>query len=108
MHSAAVFTYEVSQAVRHPLTVRQARYLVGLRDAADAAHARLGEQDALFSDAFGDLYSGAQTDIAAVRSALEWARSLRVMITGTDAPLTPAQVKEADSAVPASQLAARG
>ena len=39
---------------------------------------------------------------------MEWARSLRVMITGTDAPLTPAQVKEADSAVPASQLAARG
>ena len=106
LHSAAVFTYEVSQAVGHALTVREARHLVGLREAADAAHVRLGGQDALFSDAFGGLYSGAQTDIAAVRSALEWARSLRAMITGTDAPLTPAQVKEADSAVPASQLTA--
>ena len=105
LDSAAVFTHEVSQAVRHPLTVSQARYLVGLRDAVDAAHVRLGRQDALFSDTFGDLYIGAQTDITAVRSAVEWARSLRVMITGTDAPLTPAQVKEADAAVPTSQLA---
>ena len=63
-------------------------------------------QDAQFSDTFGDLYAGAQTDIAAVRSAVEWARSLRVMIKGTDTPLTPAQVKEADSAVPTGQLAA--
>ena len=106
LHSAAIFTYEVSQAAGQPLTVRQARHLVGLRDAGDAAHARLDGQDVLFGDAFGDLYSGAQTDIAAVRSALEWARSLRTMITGTDAPLTPAQVKAADSAVPAGQLAA--
>ena len=37
---------------------------------------------------------------------MQWARSLRFMVTGTDAPLTPAQVKEADAAVPTSQLAA--
>ena len=41
LHSAATFTHEVSQAVRHPLTAGQARYFVALRDAADAAHARL-------------------------------------------------------------------
>ena len=91
-------------AIRSP-SARPATSLA-LRDAADAAHARLGEQDALFSDTFGDLYAGAQTDIAAVRSAVEWARSLRVMVTGADAPLTPAQVKAADGAVPTSQLAA--
>ena len=103
--SAASFTHEVSQAVRHRLTVSQARYVAGLRDAADDAHVRLGEQDARFGDTFGDLYAGAQTDITAVRSAVEWARSLRVMITGTDAPLTPAQVKEADARSQTSQLA---
>ena len=106
LHSAALFTHEVSEAIRYSLTVSQARYLVGLRDAADAAHARLGGHDALFSDTFGSLYTGAQTDIDAVRSAVQWARSLRFMVTGTDAPLTPAQVKEADAAVPVSQLAA--
>jgi hypothetical protein len=106
LHSAVIFTHEVSQAVGHLLTVRHARYLVGLRDAADAAHARLGEQDATFRDTFGDLYAGPHTDIAAVRSAVEWARFLRVMITGTDAPLTPTQVKEADGAVLTGQLAA--
>ena len=105
LHSAALFTHEVSEAIRYSLTVSQARYLVGLRDAADAAHSRLGDHDALFSDTFGSLYTGAQTDIDAVRSAVQWARSLRFMVTGTDAPLTPAQVKEADAAVPTSQLA---
>jgi hypothetical protein len=106
LRSAAVFTHEVSQAVGHPLTAGQARYLVELRDAADAAHARLSERDVLFSHAFGDLYAGADTDTAAVRMAVEWARVLRVMVTGTDGPLTPAQVKAANSAVPASQLGA--
>ena len=42
------------------------------------------------------------------RSGLRWSGPGRcaIMITGTDAPLTPAQVKAADSAVPAGQLAA--
>ena len=106
MNCASLFTHEVSRAVRQPLTVSQARYVVGLRDAVDDAHVRLGKQDARFSDTFGDLYIGARTDITAVRSAVEWAQSVRVMTTGIDAPLTPAQVKEAHAAVPTSQLAA--
>jgi hypothetical protein len=106
LQAAASFTHEVSQAVRYPLTFGQARYLVELRDAVAAAHARLDERHALFSDTLGDLYAGAQTDIAAVRSAVDWAQHLRVIVTGTDAPLTPAQVKAADGAVPVGQLAA--
>jgi len=106
LHSAFVFAYEVSQAAGHSLTVSQARYLVRLRDAVDAAHARLTEQDAVFRDAFGHLYAGAQTDMTAVRSAVDWARSLRVVVVGSDEPMTPAQVKEADAAVPTRQLAA--
>jgi hypothetical protein len=106
LHSAAAFTHEVSQAVRQPLTAGQARYLAGLRDAADAEHARLRERDAVFSDTVGDLYAGARTDIAAVRSAVEWARHLRVIVTGADAALSPAQAKAAGSPVPTSQLAA--
>lgn len=91
---------------RYTLTAGQARYLAGLRDAADAEHARLRERDAVFSDTFGDLYAGARTDIAAVRSAVEWARHLRVIVTGADAALSPAQAKAAGSPVPTSQLAA--
>ena len=106
LHSAASFTRQMSLAVGQQLTVGQARYLVALRDAADAAHARLAEQDALFGDTFGDLYTGAQTDIAAVRLAVEWARQLRATVTGADTPLSPAQIKVADSAVPVSHLAA--
>ena len=106
LRSAAAFTREVSQAVRQPLTAAQARYLAGLRDAADFAHARLRERDAVFSDTFGDLYAGARTDMIAVRSAVEWARHLRVIVTGADAALSPAQAKAAGSAIPTSQLAA--
>jgi len=44
--------------------------------------------------------------MAAVRLALDWARLLRTMINGTEAPLTAAQVKAADGAIPDTQLAA--
>jgi hypothetical protein len=100
MNSAALFAYEVSQAVRNSLTVSQAHYVAGLRDAVDTAQARLGEHDAQFSDTLGSLYGNAQTDITTVRAAVEWARSLRELVTGTDAPLSPAQVKEAADAIP--------
>jgi very-short-patch-repair endonuclease len=106
MNSAALFAYEVSQAVRNGLTVSQARYVAGLRDAVNAAQTRLGERDAQFSGALGGLYMGVQTDTTAVRAAVEWARSVREVITGTDAPLNPAQAKEAGDAVPVGQLAA--
>jgi hypothetical protein len=105
LHPAATYTYDVSQAAGHPLTVGQARYLVALRDAADAAYARLSEHDGAFRDTFGQLYAGTATDSAAIRSAVEWARRVRFILTGGDAPLTPAQVKAADTAVPTSPLA---
>jgi hypothetical protein len=106
LRCAARFTHEVSGGIGRTLTADQARYLVGLRDAADAAHARLIERQAQFADTLGDLYDGTRTDVGAVRSAAKWARQLRVMLTGADAPLSPAQVKAADSAVAVSQLAA--
>ena len=96
----------VSQGTGRPLTGGQARRLVALRDAADAARGQLAGLAGSFSDMFGEMYAGERTDVAAVRSALEWARRVRVMITGTDAPLTPAQVKAADGAIPASHLGA--
>jgi very-short-patch-repair endonuclease len=102
---AAAFTQAVSEAVGRPLTASQSRHLVALRDAADTAHARLAGRTTQFSDTFGGLYAGPRTDMGAVRSALEWARCLRAKVTGTDAPLTPAQVKAADGAIPAGHLA---
>ena len=105
LSSAAVFTHEVERAARHSLTAGQARYLTELRDAVDAAYAHLGERAAAFGDMFGELYAGARTDVTAIRSAAEWAWQLRVMITGSGAPLSPAQVKAATSVLPASQLA---
>jgi hypothetical protein len=106
LRSAAAFTHEVERAVRHSLTAGQAGYLADLRDAVGAAYARLAERAAAFGDTFGELYAGSQTDVTAMRSAVEWARQLRVMITGSDAPLSPAQVKAAADALPATQLAA--
>ena len=96
------FTRQVSQAVGRPLTASQARHLVALRDAADAARDRLPSRTGQFGDTFGGLYAGERTDMAAVRSALDWARRLRATITGTDAPLTPAQARRPDGAIPAA------
>jgi len=106
LSSAAAFTHEVERAVRHSLTAGQAAYLADLRDAVDVAYERLAERAAAFGDTFGELHAGPQTDVAPIRSAAEWARQLRVMITGSDAPLSPAQVKAAASALLATQLAA--
>jgi REase_MTES_1575/Protein of unknown function (DUF4011)/AAA domain/Protein of unknown function (DUF3320) len=106
LSSAATFTDEVARIIRHPLTAGQARHLAGLRDAIDAAYASLDKQTALYADTFGDLYRDTQTDMTMIRSAADWVRQLRVIITGSDAPLTPAQVKAAAGAIPDSQLGA--
>ncbi|HYB87929.1 MAG TPA: DUF3320 domain-containing protein [Streptosporangiaceae bacterium] len=106
LRSAAAFTHEVSEVVGRPLTFGQARWLVGLRDAADSARERLTGQSPAFHDVCGDLYAGAQTDVTALQAALEWARRLRAMITGGTGPLTPAHLKAAESAVPTARLPA--
>ena len=106
LSSAAAFTHEVERTVHHSLTAGQACYLAELRNAVEAAYTHLSERDAAFGDAFGELYASTQTDVPAIRSAAEWSRQLRIMITGSDEPLSPAQVKAAASALPVGQLAA--
>src|SRR6266487_675793 len=106
LHAAGAFTREVNKVVGRPLTFGQSWHLVALREAADSARQRLTMQHAAFHDVCGDLYAGAETDVAALRAALDWARRLRAMITGGTAPLTPAHLKAAESAVPTAQLAA--
>ena len=106
LHAAGAFTHRVSEVARRPLTFGQARHLVALREAADAAHERLAAQNAAFHDVCGDLYAGGETDVTALRAALDWARRLRTMITGGTGPLTPAHLKAAESAVPTPRLPA--
>ena len=106
LHAAGAFTHRVSEVAGRPLTFGQARHLVALREAADAAHERLAAQNAAFHDVCGDLYAGTETDVTALRAALDWARRLRTMITGGTGPLTPAHLKAAESAVPTPRLPA--
>ncbi len=100
--ATAGFTREVSEAVGRPLTASQARHLVALRDAADAASDHLASLSGQFGETFGRLYGGEQTHMAAVGSALEWARRLRATITGADVPLTLAQRRALSDAIPAA------
>jgi hypothetical protein len=106
LHAASAFTRKVSEVTGQPLTFGQARRLVALREAADSARERLAAQSAAFQDVCGDLYAGAETDITALRAALDWARRLRETITGGAAALTPAHLKAAESAVPTARLPA--
>ena len=106
LHAAGAFTHQVSEVAGRQLTFVQARHLVALREAADAAHERLAAQDAAFRDVCGDLYAGGETDVTALRAALDWARRLRTMLTGGAGPLTPAHLKAAESAVPTPRLPA--
>jgi REase_MTES_1575/Protein of unknown function (DUF4011)/AAA domain/Protein of unknown function (DUF3320) len=106
LYAAAAFTHAVSEVVGQPLTLGQARHLVALREAADAAHQRLAASEAALREVCGGLYAGDQTDLMALRGALDWARRLRTMITGGAGPLTPAHLKAAESAVPTPRLPA--
>jgi len=104
LHAASEFTRAVGEVVGRPLTLGQARQVIALREAADAAHARLAARDAVFQDLCGQLYAAAATDVMALREALEWTRRLRAMITGGSGPLTPAHLAAAESAVPTDRL----
>jgi REase_MTES_1575/Protein of unknown function (DUF4011)/AAA domain/Protein of unknown function (DUF3320) len=106
LDAVAAFTEAVSQAIGRGLTCSQARHLARLRGEADVAHERLAACAADFGDTFGELYDGPRTDVATIRQALEWARSLRARVTGTDASLTPEQIKAVRAAVPTGNLAA--
>jgi hypothetical protein len=106
LRAAGAFTHRVSEVAGRPLTFGQARHLVALREAADAAHEGLAAQEAAFRDLCGDLYAGGETDVPALRAALDWARRVRTMITGGTGPLTPAHLKAVESAVPTPRLPA--
>ena len=104
LHLAFGFTREVSSIVGRSLTVGEARRLVALRDEAELAYDSLTERDAEFRDTFGELYAGFRTDIASLRSALEWAYHLRVNVNGRDLALSPLQVKAAGSVIQTAYL----
>jgi hypothetical protein len=105
LHAASEFTRALDEVAGRLLTFGQARQLVALREAAEAARAQLAARDAIFQDVCGQLYAGAATDVTALRDALEWARRLRTMITGGSGPLPPADLDAVESAVPADRLA---
>ena len=63
--------------------------LVALRDAATPPASGSPARRPITATRSAALYAGEQTEIAAVRLAVEWARTLRAMINGTEAPLTP-------------------
>jgi hypothetical protein len=98
------FTRAVGKVVARRLTFGQARQLVALREAAEAAHTQLAARDAVFQDLCGQPYSGATTDVRQMRQWLEWAQRLRAMIGGGPGPLTPAQLNAAESAVATDRL----
>ena len=105
LRAASEFAHAVGEVAGRPLTLGQARQLVAMREAAEAAYAQLAARDAIFQDLCGQLYAGAATDVMALRDALEWARRLRAMITGGPGPLTPAHLDAVESAVPNDRLA---
>jgi hypothetical protein len=104
VYAAAAFTHALSEITGQPLTLGQARRLVNLREAADAARQRLAASNAALREVCGDLYAEHQTDLTALRAALDWTRRLRTMITGGAGPLSRAQLKAAESAVPTPRL----
>lgn len=105
LQAAGEFTRALGEVVGRQLTFGQARQLMSLREAADAARAQLTARDTVFRELCGPLYAGERTDVTALRAGLEWARRLRAMFTGGAGPLSPAHLEAAESAVPSARLA---
>ena len=105
LRAASVFTREVSEVVGRQIAFGDARQLVALREAVDTAHAQLVAREADFREIGGSLYAGAATDVTAMRAALDWARLSRMVITGGSGPLSSAQLKAAQDAIPTVHLA---
>ncbi|HEY5230334.1 MAG TPA: hypothetical protein VIJ11_05535, partial [Galbitalea sp.] len=95
----------VGGAVGRSLTIGQAHELVDLRNAVDLAHSRLATNASIYQDSFGNLYSGENTSIAALTDALTWAEEARRYTGDADKPLTVAQIKVLEHAIPAENLA---
>ncbi len=100
LEAAAAFTQAVSEAVGRPLTAGQARHLVtparrGRRRPRDASPARAA------SSATRSAACTPATDRSADRQdCASNGRVLRAIVTGTEAPLTQAQVKAGNGAIP--------
>ena len=105
LNTTAAVTRTVSGAVGQPLTAGKARDLVRLRDAADDAHDRLAAFSGDFDDTLGELYSGRQTDLPAVKKAYAWASRLQELAGGHAAvPLSETQAKAVSAARPTPSL----
>jgi REase_MTES_1575/Protein of unknown function (DUF4011)/AAA domain len=105
LHAACQLTGQLSEATGRQLTFAEARQVLALREAAETAHAQLRLRDSVFQSFCGPLYAGMDSDLNAMRAVLEWARRLRLLITGGSGPLTPAQLRAAENAVATPGLA---
>ncbi|BAL91239.1 hypothetical protein AMIS_60190 [Actinoplanes missouriensis 431] len=104
LRAAAVLAGTVSQAANRDLTVEQAQHLLEVRAAVDSAYLAIAEHDDRYAGLFGALYQGEWTDMAAIRTALEWAAGMRALTKGER--LTAVQVEALGSIASTPQLAA--
>ncbi|GLY07922.1 DUF4011 domain-containing protein [Actinoplanes sp. NBRC 101535] len=87
--AAVVHAYDVATG-RH-LDYAEVLRLGRLRQEVTAAEAALAGHAAGYGDVFGDAYRDSESDEIALAEAIEWAATARRLLTGADAPLSPAQ-----------------
>ena len=101
--AAVVHAYDV--ATGRTLDFAEVSHLGRLRKEVADAEAVLAERAAGYTSVFGDGYRGAETDEVALAAAVEWAATARTLLTGSDAPLTPAQATALRNLRPVAGLA---
>ncbi|MDI6104047.1 DUF4011 domain-containing protein [Actinoplanes sp. NEAU-A12] len=101
--AAVVHAYDV--ATGRTLDFAEVSQLGRLRQDVADAEASLAERAPGYVAAFGDGYRGADTDEAALAAALRWAATARTLLTGAEAPLTPAQATALRNLQPVAGLA---
>ncbi|MEV6300080.1 DUF4011 domain-containing protein [Actinoplanes sp. NPDC051861] len=101
--AAVVHAYDV--ATGRSLDFAEVSLLGRLRQEVADAEEALSAHATEFTGVFGDGYRGADTEEAALTSALEWAAGARTLLVGADAPLTKPQAAALRDLRPVAGLA---
>ena len=105
LRTGADLADRVCGAIGRLLTIGKARELIELRSAVELAHSRLAANANTYRETFGNLYADEHTSVAAVTDALAWTAETRRYTGAADKPLSVAQIKVLEHAVPAEHLA---
>ena len=106
LHAAAEMIRAYSAPTGRDLTLTEAREIAKQRQAATDAEAAIWADASAHAAVLGSVYRGTKTNDETLNEIVAWTAQARRLMTGGDAPLTPAQAHALVEARPSEGLSA--